>query len=172
MENYLSIFKEAFLDTFDWTIKSILFEVHWYTNYFWGLIGISLIVWILEIVFPWRKEQSVLRRDFWLDAFYMFFNFFIFAIVISGVYKMIEVLFLDIGITAKSLALIDISEWPKWVQLLVFFVVIDFVQWFTHVLYTDTNSCGIFIKSIIRSRKWDLLPISDIIGWKTYYTSP
>ena len=134
MENYLSIFKEAFLDTFDWTIKSILFEVHWYTNYFWGLIAISLIVWILEIVFPWRKEQSVLRRDFWLDAFYMFFNFFIFAIVISGVYKMIEVLFLDIGITAKSLALIDISEWPKWVQLLVFFVVIDFVQWFTHVL--------------------------------------
>ena len=134
MENYLNSFKEAFLGTLDWTIESILFEVPWYTNYFWGLIAISLAVWILEMVFPWRKDQSLIRRDFWLDGFYMFFNFFIFAIVISGVYKMIEVLFFDLGITAKSLALIDISDWPKWSQLLVFFVVIDFVQWFTHVL--------------------------------------
>ncbi len=134
MENYLNSFKEAFLGTLDWTIESILFEVPWYTNYFWGLIAISVAVWILEMVFPWRKDQSIFRRDFWLDGFYMFFNFFIFAIVISGVYKMIEVLFFDLGITAKSLALIDISDWPKWSQLLVFFVVIDFVQWFTHVL--------------------------------------
>ena len=134
MENYLNSFKEAFLGTLDWTIESILFEVPWYTNYFWGLIAISIAVWILEMVFPWRKDQSLIRRDFWLDGFYMFFNFFIFAIVISGVYKMIEVLFFDLGITAKSLALIDISDWPKWSQLLVFFVVIDFVQWFTHVL--------------------------------------
>ena len=41
---------------------------------------------------------------------------------------------MDLGLTAKSLALIDISEWPGWIQLLIFFIVIDFVQWFTHVL--------------------------------------
>jgi sterol desaturase/sphingolipid hydroxylase (fatty acid hydroxylase superfamily) len=134
MEQYLNSFKEAFLNTLHWTKESILFEVPWYTNYFWGLVVISLLVWILEIIFPWRKDQSIIRRDFWLDGFYMFFNFFIFAIVISGIYKMIEVLFLDLGMTAKSLALIDLSEWPKWSQLLVFFIVIDFVQWFTHVL--------------------------------------
>ena len=64
----------------------------------------------------------------------MFFNFFIFSIVISGVYKILGLLFADINITAKTLALFDISLWPMWIQLLVFFIILDFVQWFTHVL--------------------------------------
>ena len=110
-----------------------------YTNYFWGLISISLFVWVLEIVFPWRKDQSVFRKDFWLDAFYMFFNFFIFAIVISGVYKLLEVMFHDLGITAKSLSIVDLSGFSIWLQLLIFFILLDFVQWFTHVLLHRFN---------------------------------
>jgi len=98
------------------------------------LIAISLIVWLLEIVFPWRKNQSIIRKDFWLDGFYMFFNFFIFSIVISGVYKILELLFTDVNITAKSLAIVDISNWPMWLQLVIFFIILDFVQWFTHIL--------------------------------------
>lgn len=134
MQDYFEAFTNGFLGTTQWTWKSILFEVPWYTNYFWGLIVISLLVWGLEIIFPWRKEQSIFRKDFWLDGFYMFFNFFIFAIVISGVYKMLELLLGNIGVTAKSLAIIDFSNWPIWSQLLIFFIILDFVQWFTHVL--------------------------------------
>lgn len=134
MGKYLDAFINAFNGTLDWTWKSILFEVPWYTNYFWGLIAISLAVWLLEIAFPWRKNQSAIRKDFWLDGFYMFFNFFVFAIVISGIYKILELLFTDINITAKSLALVDLSNWPMWLQLVVFFIILDFVQWFTHVL--------------------------------------
>lgn len=134
MEKYLTAFTDSFMNTVDWTWKSILFDVPWYTNYFWGLVAISLAVWILEILFPWRKYQSIIRKDFWLDGFYMFFNFFIFAIVISGVYEILGVLFGDLGISAKSFAIIDIANWPMWAQLLVFFIIIDFVQWFTHVL--------------------------------------
>ena len=134
MDKYLNTFINAINGTVDWTWKSILFEVPWYTNYFWGLIAISLFVWILEIVFPWRKEQSVFRKDFWLDGFYMFFNFFIFSIAISGFYMLLQVGFSDIGITNKSIALIAPSTWPLWLQLLVFFIILDFVQWFTHTL--------------------------------------
>ncbi len=134
MEKYLEAFKTAFSGTLEWTWKSILFDVPWYTNYFWGLIIISLLIWLLEIAFPWRKQQSIFRKDFWLDGFYMFFNFFIFAIAISGIYKILEVVFGDLGITAKSLALVDITGWPLWTQLLIFFIVLDFVQWFTHIL--------------------------------------
>lgn len=112
----------------------MLFEVPFYTNYFWGLILISLVVWGLEIAFPWRKQQSIFRKDFWLDGFYMFFNFFLFSIAISGFYKLLEVLFADLGINNTRLALIDWSGWPVAIQLLVFFVVLDFVQWFTHIL--------------------------------------
>ena len=132
--NYINSFKNAFWGSVDWTWKSMLFEVPWYTNYFWGLIVISLVVWGLEMVFPWRKDQPIIRKDFWLDGFYMFFNFFVFSIAISGFYQILNLLFTDLGITSKSLALIEIADWPMWAQLLVFFIVLDFVQWFTHVL--------------------------------------
>lgn len=134
MEKYIEAITNAFTGTIDWTWKSIIFEVPWYNNYFWGLIAISLFVWGLEIVFPWRKEQSIFRKDFWLDTFYMFFNFFIFAIVISGFYKLIELGFGEVNISMKSVAIIDMTSWPLWLQLLVFFIVLDFVQWFTHIL--------------------------------------
>jgi sterol desaturase/sphingolipid hydroxylase (fatty acid hydroxylase superfamily) len=131
---YFEAFINAFIGTANWTWKSIIFEVPWYTNYFWGLIIISLLVWMLEILFPWRKNQSIFRRDFWLDGFYMFFNFFLFAIAISGFYKLLGLLFGDLGINKNSLAILDMSQFPSWVQLLIFFLVLDFVQWFTHIL--------------------------------------
>lgn len=134
MEKYITAFKDSFLGTLDWTWKSIIFEVPWYTNYFWALIVISLFVWFLEMIFPWRKEQSIFRKDFWLDGFYMFFNFFLFSIAISGFYKLVQLGFEDIGLSEKSLALFDPSSWPQWLQLLVFFIILDFVQWFTHTL--------------------------------------
>ena len=134
MNRYIQGFIEAFFGTVDWTWRSILFEVPWYTNYFYGLIVISLLVWGLELAFPWRKNQSAFRKDFWLDGFYMFFNFFIFSIAISGFYKVLQLGFEDLGITDKTLALIDPSGWPMWLQLIVFFIILDFVQWFTHTL--------------------------------------
>ena len=134
MNNYLDAFKNAFLGTVDWTWKLIIFEVPYYTNYFWGLIVLSLAVWILEIAFPWRKNQAIIRKDFWLDSFYMFFNFFIFSIFISGFYQVMSVTFETFNIGSKSLAIMDISKWAAGLQLLVFFIILDFVQWFTHVL--------------------------------------
>jgi len=134
MNNYLDAFKNAFLGTVDWTWKSIIFEVPYYTNYFWGLIVLSLAVWLLEISFPWRKNQAIIRKDFWLDSFYMFFNFFIFSIIISGFYQVMSVTFEAFNIGSKSLAIMDISKWAAGRQLLVFFIILDFVQWFTHVL--------------------------------------
>lgn len=134
MEKYITAFTDAFMNSVQWTWKSIVFEVPWYTNYFWGLTAISLLVWILEIAFPWRKNQSVFRKDFWLDGVYMYFNFFVFAIAISGFYKLLELIFSDLGISVSSLTIMNISNLPMWSQLLIFFVVLDFVQWFTHVL--------------------------------------
>ena len=106
----------------------------WYQNYFYGLIFISLVVWALELMFPWRKNQAAIRKDFWLDGFYMFFNFFIFGFAITGLYAALSSLFGSMEITMTSLALIDLSGLPAWVGLLIFFILNDFVQWFTHVL--------------------------------------
>jgi len=126
-------FLKGFFGTVNYTYKSILFEVPWFQNYFWGLIIISLLVWILEIIFPWRKQQSIFRKDFWLDFFYMFFNFFVFAIAIQGVYNVLAVSFEQVGVSIQSLALLQIKTLPVWAQLAVFFVFLDFVQWLTHI---------------------------------------
>ncbi|MGB0917296.1 MAG: sterol desaturase family protein, partial [Flavobacteriales bacterium] len=105
-----------------------------YHNYFYGLIAVSLFVWLLEVSFPWRKNQSAIRKDFWLDGFYMFFNFFIFGLMISGFYALLENAFASAGITLQSLSLFNLATFPLWLQLLIFFILNDFLQWFTHVL--------------------------------------
>ena len=129
-----SVFYNSLVGTLNWTIDSIFFQVPWYKNYFWGLILISLLVWGLEILFPWRTQQNIFRKDFWLDGFYMFFNFFLFSIAVSGVYDLIQHLFTSLGIHTTSFAIIDLSRFSTGIQLIIFFVVLDFVQWLTHIL--------------------------------------
>lgn len=131
--NVLDAFVNELKGSLDWTLRMITFDVPWYQNYFYGLIAISLIVWALEMAFPWRKNQRIFRKDFWLDGFYMFFNFFIFAIAISGFYKLFQMGAESLGVGMDTLTLIQTGVMPMWAQLLVFFVILDFVQWVTHV---------------------------------------
>jgi len=133
----MNYFKEIFTaisDSVTWVLHSVFFQVPWYQNYFWGLVLISLIVWGLEILFPWRKTQKIIRKDFSLDVFYMFFNFFLFTILISGFYKGISMVLSQIGIEKTSFIFLNLNRLPQSGQLFVFFVVLDFVKWFTHVL--------------------------------------
>ncbi|MDA0793301.1 MAG: sterol desaturase family protein [Bacteroidetes bacterium] len=134
MNSIFNTFSESLIGTLNWTLNSIGFQVPWYTNYFWGLLLLSFMIWGLEIAFPWRKKQGVFRKDFWLDAFYMFFNFFLFSIAISGFYDLIQLFFSSLGISNTRFVLLDLSELPSGFQLLIFFVVLDFVQWTTHIL--------------------------------------
>lgn len=129
------VFVETLSGYANYIWSEITFQTNpWYVNYFWWLVILSLVVWFLEITFPWRKDQGIFRKDFWMDAFYMFFNFYIFAMVITAVYAILNTIFEKFGGSADSLAIMDISSWPMWTQLLIFFILNDFVQWFTHVL--------------------------------------
>ena len=106
-------------------------------NYFYLLIGISLVVWILEILFPWRKNQSAFRKDFFLDAFYMFFNFFIFNLIIfNALTKLSSTFFSDVisALGFSSFDFISIASFPDSVQLVLIFLVTDFIQWNIHRL--------------------------------------
>ena len=106
----------------------------WYQNYFWWLILLSVVVWGLEIIFPWRKNQSIFRKDFWLDAFYMFFNFFIFKLVIfAALASFTSASFTAlIGGDTQVISLLNLRELPYWAQVLVFFLALDFIQWSVH----------------------------------------
>lgn len=107
------------------------------TNYFYWLIGLSLFFWLLELVKPWRKEQAAFRKDFWLDGFYMFFNFFLFSLIGFNALGNIAVkAFSDFlalfGIT--NLVAIHLESLPQWGQLVILFVIKDFISWNTHRL--------------------------------------
>jgi len=138
MDKYIDIIKNSYTGYWNYIKQSVLMELNW-ENYFYGLIIISLIVWALEIVFPWRKNQPLFRKDFWLDTFYMFFNFFLLnLIVLIALSNTAEQLFNDIlglvGLSVASFQLFDINTFPYWARITVFFIIIDFVQWFTHTL--------------------------------------
>ncbi len=130
----LEILWTSFKGSLHWFYRGVIFDIPWHQNYFWGLTLISLLIWGLEIVFPWRKDQGAFRKDFWLDAGYMYFNFFLFAAVISGFYKLIGKGFSSLGLQLSSFSIVNIRSWHPLVALLVFFVVLDFVQWVTHIL--------------------------------------
>ncbi len=135
--SYGELFTNEFKGSANYIWNQITFQTdHWYENYFGLLLVLSLVVWALEIAFPWRKNQGVFRKDFWLDAFYMFFNFFVFALVISGFYKIVNHLY---GGNVSDLAVFNVKDWNPLLALFVFFILNDFVQWFTHVLLHRFN---------------------------------
>lgn len=107
-------------------------------NYFYWLIAVSLFFFVLEVIIPWRKKQPVLRKDFWLDGFYMFFNFFIFSLIIYNAASDVIVNLFNDGIKSVSgfslQANNPLNSFPIWAVLLVGFVVRDFVQWWIHRL--------------------------------------
>lgn len=138
MDTYIDIIKNSYTGYWNYIKQSVLMELNW-ENYFYGLILISLVVWGLEIIFPWRKNQPLFRKDFWLDTFYMFFNFFLLnLIVLIALSNTAEQLFNDVlglvGLSVASFQLFDINTFPYWARITVFFIIIDFVQWFTHTL--------------------------------------
>ncbi|MCW8982126.1 MAG: sterol desaturase family protein [Altibacter sp.] len=137
MERYIDIFKESYSGYWNYLLSEVT-SFHW-ENYFYGLLIVSAVVWGLELLFPWRKQQKMFRKDFWLDTFYMFFNFFLLnLIVLIFLSNTAEAIFNDVlalvGLKVSNFQLLDVDTLPFGLGLLVFFLVSDFVQWNTHRL--------------------------------------
>ncbi len=104
-------------------------------NYFYALVLLSIVVYLLELRFPWRRYQARIRRDFWIDAFYMFWNFFLFpALVFIAASATVGRLFTELRQSAgiDTLVLFDLRQWPPIAQLAVMFVLRDFLHWNVH----------------------------------------
>lgn len=120
------------------TILNFNWYEGFYNNYFYWLLLVSGFFFLLEVIKPWRKDQARFRKDFWLDFFYMFFNFFLFSLIIYNAASEVVVhLFNDgiLALTGYDLKNINpLYKSPLWVVLLVGFLLRDFVQWWTHRL--------------------------------------
>ena len=140
MEKYIDIIKGAYSGYWNYFVNEILHPgLH---NYFYSLIGASMIIYILEILFPWRKNQPAIREHFWLDIFYLFWNYFLFTLIAYNALSMVGVqLFNDFlglfGIT--NIVALKVGSLPGWLQLLLLFVLRDFMQWAIHRMYHHVN---------------------------------
>ncbi|MEQ1746096.1 MAG: sterol desaturase family protein [Saprospiraceae bacterium] len=136
METYWNKFASGFSGYANYLAHEVL-NPHW-GNYFYWLVGISAAVYALELLFPWRKNQPTIREDFWLDTFYMFFNFFLFGLVgyaaLSGVAAQAFDDLLASAFGIRNVVAINVAKLPYWLHLLLLFLVRDFVQWNIHRL--------------------------------------
>lgn len=132
---YLELIKKSYSDYSNYLLNELM-QPGWH-NYFYWLIGVSLFFFLLEILKPWRENQAKFRKDFWLDVFYMFFNFFLFSLIIYNAASDLLVIFFNdllASIGINNLIAFEVMSWPVWAHLLIGFMVRDFVQWWTHRL--------------------------------------
>jgi sterol desaturase/sphingolipid hydroxylase (fatty acid hydroxylase superfamily) len=135
VEKYLRIIEDSFVGYFNYLLNELT-TFSWH-NYFWALVFVSLFFYSLELIIPWRKNQPKIRQDFWLDGFYMFFNFFIFSLIgfnaLSNVFVELFNDFLGIfGIT--NWVAISVASLSPIYKLLIMFILRDFIQWNVHRL--------------------------------------
>jgi sterol desaturase/sphingolipid hydroxylase (fatty acid hydroxylase superfamily) len=140
MEKYFQIAAGAYANYWQFLVQAVLMP-SWH-NYFYWLVGASVVIYFLEVLMPWRREQPVVRENFWIDIFYLFWNYFLFSLVayqaISQVFVQFFADFLTIfGI--RNLVAISVAAWPTWLQLLFIFVFRDLMQYLVHRLLHRVN---------------------------------
>ncbi len=132
---YWDIFLRSFADYGRYLVHEISHPS--IENYFYWLIGISLFFFLLEYVKPWHRNQKLIRRDFWLDAFYMFFNFFLFSLIgFAAISNVAISAFDDLLALAglENIVAIQLNTLPVWLQLVILFIYVDFLSWCIHYL--------------------------------------
>lgn len=136
--SYWDLFISSYYEYANSLWQQITFQSEpWYYNYFWMLTIVSVLFILLEAFRPWRKNQPVLRKDFWLDFFYMYFNFFLFSLLIYEAGANVVVNAFQNAqqwLGFDFIGFVDVMGWPVFLQLTVFFVLRDFIQWNTHIL--------------------------------------
>ena len=149
MQNYLEIFVNGYAGYADYLLTEIT-EPTW-NSYFYWLIAVSCFFLFLEVYIPWRNKQPVLRKDFWLDVFYMFFNFFLFSLIIYNAASDVVVNLFNDGIKLVTggfdmQASNPMATFPLWLILIIGFLVRDFVQWWIHRLLHKSEKLWEFHK--------------------------
>ena len=111
-----------------WIAQQILCQVPGSENYFWMVTVLTFVIMLLEWCLPWRKEQRFFRKDWYTDLCYLYANLFLFAVILNGFYTILFNLLPEFG----HVSILSEEHWM--IQLVVFFVLQDFLQWWVHRL--------------------------------------
>jgi len=104
-------------------------------SYLHWLLGISAVFVVLERLFPWRKEQRVLRPGGLRDLGFLALNghfFSLWTAALTGAAAIVATRALhSLGLQLEGS---PVPRWPFLAQSLVFLVLADFLQWCIHNL--------------------------------------
>lgn len=111
-----------------------MLSVLWDTRgYFFWLMVVSLLCFALESLWPWRDKQKQLRPQFGQDLLWLFFNGHYVGIATSFVAVYVGSLVAPHFFESMERWHL-MSSWPLVVQLVVFFLIKDFLEWSVHNL--------------------------------------
>jgi len=103
--------------------------------YLYWLLATSAVFVLLERLFPWRREQRVLRPGWLRDVGFVALNGHLFALgtaMLTGAAAVSATKALHaLGLRLEGSS---VPRWPFLAQFLVFLVVADFLQWCIHNL--------------------------------------
>lgn len=108
-----------------------MLQAIWDTRgYLFWLLVISLVSLLAERIRPWRQGQKLFRKQFPQDLFWLFFNGHYFAILFAHVTAFVAAWLMPLIESAKSWNLL--AGQPLAVQVLVYFLLKDFLDWCVH----------------------------------------
>lgn len=100
-------------------------------------IGLSvLVLFVLELIIPWRRQQSHKRPQLGLDLFYTFLHKPLFyALIGSAVVGITDFLFREFLLRqfgVQNWVAIELGQLPHWIQYLLLFLLVDFLGYWGH----------------------------------------
>lgn len=133
---------------FDYTVYQLKHPA--FKNVYWAVFIAYGLAFTFENILPKQRSHGVLgRRGFWLDTFYVFFNdIFIYLIGFFGLYAITELVYFKalalFGI--HSPVLIDIRSWNPVLQVIIMFLIQDFMEYWAHFLLHRVDALWAFHK--------------------------
>lgn len=110
-----------------------MLQIIWDTRgYFFWLLVVSALCLVLERIWPWRKRQGMLRRQFGQDLLWLFFNGHYAGLLVASVAAFLFAWAPPAIDRGKALSLI--AGQTLLVQFVVFFVMKDLLEWAIHNL--------------------------------------
>jgi len=115
-----------------------MLNVIWNTRgYFFWLLAVSLFCWVLERLWPWRKQQKAFRNGIGQDFFWLIFNGhyagILLAYISSWLILQLNYFLSDWQIPAPE-SIHVLASSPLWLQFVVFLVLKDLLEWCVHNL--------------------------------------
>jgi sterol desaturase/sphingolipid hydroxylase (fatty acid hydroxylase superfamily) len=104
-------------------------------TYPYWLLAISVAFIVLERLFPWRREQRLLRRGWLRDVGFVALNGHFFSLFTAGLNGAAALAATEalrrLGVELEGS---PVEAWPWFGQFLAFLVLADFLQWCVHNL--------------------------------------